>query len=187
MFFNVFLIGLGLSADAFSVSVSNGLCSSEVRAREAFKTGAFFGVAQGIMPLLGFILGKSFCGSIKSIDHWIAFVFLFIIGIKMIVEAVEKLKNPSKNYNEIITNKTLFLQAIATSIDALAVGIGFAALEINIYFSSVLIMCITFVLSTAGMFIGNKIGSLFKEKAEICGGLILIFIGIKILAEHMIK
>ena len=185
MFFNVLLIGLGLSADAFSVSVSNGLCCKRVKAADAVKTGLFFGAAQGIMPVLGFFLGRIFCEGIKNIDHWVAFCFLFLIGIKMIFEAVEKIKNPSKSYSVCLNVKTLFVQAIATSIDAFAVGIGFAALEINIYYASFLIMCITFVLSTAGMFIGRKIGVFLKEKAELCGGAVLIFIGFKILAEHL--
>lgn len=183
--YTLILTALSLAMDAFSVSISNGLCMKKVSFKEALKIGLFFGIAQGVMPILGYMGGSLFAKFIESVDHWIAFVILSFIGIKMISEAVEKMKKPESCPTEKLTIKDLFFQAIATSIDALAVGVGFAALKINIIFAASFIALITFVLSFSGVFIGKKVGKSFKEKAEIFGGIILIGIGIKILIEHL--
>ena len=185
MYITLILIGLGLAMDAFSVSISNGLCMKKVGFKEASKVGLFFGVAQGVMPVIGYFGGLLFSAFIESVDHWIAFVILSFIGIKMISEAVEKMKKNDSCCTDTLTLKELFFQAIATSIDALAVGVSFAALNINIFFAASVIMIITFIISTIGVFIGKSVGKVFKEKAEIFGGIILIGIGIKILIEHL--
>lgn len=185
MYITLILTALSLAMDAFSVSISNGLCMKKVTIKEALKIGLFFGVFQGIMPLIGYFGGTLFSSFIESVDHWIAFVILSFIGLKMINEAVEKIKRPESCPTESLTTKTLFLQAIATSIDALAVGVGFAALNMDIFFAASVIMIITFVLSFFGVFIGKKVEGTFKEKAEIFGGLVLIGIGVKILIEHL--
>lgn len=185
MIFTLLLIGIGLSMDAFSVAVSDGLCIGNVRVRDSFKIAAFFGIAQGVMPLIGYFAGISFSGFVEKIDHWIAFFILFFIGIKMIKEAVEKIKKPEKCSFFTLTLKNLFVQAVATSIDALAVGISFAALDTNIVFASSVICATTFLISFTGVFIGKKVGGIFKEKAEILGGSVLVLIGVKILLEHL--
>lgn len=185
MYITLLLIGLALSMDAFSVAVTNGLCMNKVKCYDAIKVGFFFGTAQGIMPIIGYYGGLLFSGFIESVDHWIAFVILSVIGIKMIVEAVDKIRNPRKDCDKLLMSNELFFQAIATSIDALAVGVGFAALNINIFAAAAIIMIITLGLSTTGVFIGKSVGSVLKEKAEILGGIILISIGIKILFEHL--
>ena len=184
--YTLILTGLSLSMDAFSVSISNGLCMKKASVKDAVKIGLFFGIAQGIMPLIGYVFGNFFQKFIESVDHWIAFVILFFIGLKMISEAVEKIKKNDKEVCEILTTKKLFIQAIATSIDALAVGISFVAMkEIKILNAVSIIALITFLMCFVGVFIGKKVGNTFKEKAEILGGLILIGIGTKILIEHL--
>ena len=185
MFITLIIIGLGLAMDAFSVSISDGLCMDDVKKRDALRVGLFFGIAQGIMPVIGYFTGLVFSEFVEKVDHWIAFVILSIIGIKMILEAVEKIKNPEGCRFKALTFKELFFQAIATSIDAFAVGISFAALDISIYYAAFIIFLITFVLSFFGVIIGKKVGKIFKEKAEIFGGAILVLIGIKILTEHL--
>lgn len=180
----IFITGLGLSMDAFSVSVSNGLCMSRIQFAKAFMIAFAFGLAQAIMPAIGYFAGTLFSGYIEKIDHWVAFVLLAVIGIKMICEAVEEIKNPT-NECKTISFKLIFVQAIATSIDALAVGVSFAALKTNIWLASSIIGLTTFVLCLPAVYIGKKVGGLFKEKAEILGGVILVGIGIKILLEHL--
>ncbi len=181
----LFLIGLGLAMDAFSVAVSNGTCVEDAKLSGALKVGLFFGIAQGIMPIIGYFAGQLFASFIESVDHWIAFVILTIIGIKMISECLEKMKTPTSCKFKHLSLKELFFQAIATSIDALAVGVGFAALAANIWSSAFIIFLITFILSFLGFFIGKKVGKIFREKAELLGGGILILIGAKILIEHL--
>ncbi len=185
MSLTLILIGIGLAMDAFSVSISDGLCLGKVKIKDALKIGLFFGIAQGIMPTIGYFAGIFFSSLIESIDHWIAFIILFIIGAKMIKEAVEKIKNPQECCFKTIKTKELFFQAIATSIDALAVGVSFAALKINIFFAASVICLITLGLSFAGVFIGKTLGKVLREKAEIFGGVVLILIGFKILVEHL--
>lgn len=185
MILNIIMLGIGLSMDAFSVSISNGLCIHNIRKKDAFKTGIYFGAAQGIMPLIGYYGGIIFAERIERIDHWVVFVLLSFIGIKMIFEALKEIKNPSGCGFASLSHKALLIQAIATSIDALAVGVSFAAINVNVYLASSIIALTTFCFSFVGVFIGKKVGSVFKEKAEIFGGIVLIFIGIKILAEHL--
>ena len=187
LFFTLFLIGVGLAMDAFAVSICKGLAMRKVKVRQAAIIGLFFGGFQALMPLLGWLLGSQFEKYIKSIDHWIAFVLLGIIGGKMLIEAIkgEEEEEECNNEDEPLDIKEMFILAIATSIDALAVGITFAFLSYPIGPSVVIIGVTTFVISVAGVYIGNFFGSRFKKKAEIAGGIILIGIGIKILLEHL--
>lgn len=185
MLTTLILIGLGLAMDAFSVSISNGLCMSRIRFKTAFMIAFSFGFAQAAMPLIGYFAGTFFSGYIEAIDHWIALVLLGVIGIKMIIEAVQEIKNPSGECKW-ISMKLIFVQSIATSIDALAIGISFAALKVNIAMAAGIIGVITFGLCLPAVYIGKKVGGIFKEKAEILGGLILVFIGLKIFIEHII-
>ena len=179
----VFLIGLGLSMDAFSVSVTNGMCLDRVRYKDALKISFMYAFFQFLMPVVGFFAGNVFKEVINSVDHWIAFCLLLFIGIKMISEALEK--NDEKEDMKKISIKLLLVQAVATSIDALAVGISFAALKIPVFSSSLLIGLITFVICFFGVYLGKRVGNLLKGKAEILGGAILIGIGTKILIEHL--
>lgn len=181
----VFLIGISLAMDAFSVSITNGLCIKNVRIKDAFLIAFFYGVFQFLMPLAGFFLASFLGKYIMAVDHWIAFVLLFFIGLKMISEAKEKLNEKCNGEEFELSFKVLTLQAIATSIDALAVGVGLGALKIPLLSSCIIIGIITFVLCFAGVFIGKKAGDIFKGKAEILGGIILIGIGLKILIEHL--
>lgn len=181
----VFFIGLGLAMDAFSVSLTNGLCIKNIKMKDAFLIAFFYGFFQFIMPVIGFFAASIFKGYIEKVDHWVAFVLLFLIGIKMISEALEKRKECSKDEEKKLSLKVLTLQAVATSIDALAVGVGFVALKLPVFSSCILIGVITFILCFLGVFIGKKAGNIFKGKAEIIGGIILIAIGSKILIEHL--
>ena len=179
----VFLIGLSLSMDALSVSVTNGLCIKNIKIKQALLIALFFGFFQFLMPLIGFFAASLFGEYIEVVDHWIAFILLMFIGIKMILEARE-----TKGCNDclkVLSIKILTLQAIATSIDALAVGVGLGALKVPLLSSCIMIGIITFVLCFMGVFIGKKAGDIFKGKAEILGGIILIGIGLKILIEHL--
>ena len=178
------LIALGLSMDAFAVSLCKGLGMSKLRLRNATVIALFFGGFQAAMPLLGWLLGKQFESYITSVDHWIAFGLLSLIGGKMIYEVLKKDRCPVVS-GDILRIKELFLLAVATSIDALAVGITFAFLHVSIIPSVSLIGAITFVTSLAGVCIGHKFGSKLKSKAELAGGVVLILIGIKILLEHL--
>ena len=186
-FIELFLIGVGLSMDAFAVSVCEGLNMREkLNIKHAGIIALFFGGFQAIMPLIGYFLGVNFESLIKSFDHWIAFVLLGFIGGKMIWEAVtEKDEENEDNADGSLNIKELFMLAVATSIDALAVGITFAFLSVNIWSSVSIIGVTTFILAFIGVIIGNKFGSKYKNKAEIAGGAILILIGTKILLEHL--
>ena len=172
---NLLMIAIGLSMDAFAVSTTNGMCVSRQYKRQSFFTralvwSAMFGLFQGLMPMLGYFLGKTFASFISSIDHWIAFILLGFIGGKMIWEAV----HPEKEECEVnLPFSTILTQAIATSIDALAVGVSFIALT-------------TLLCSLVGAYLGKAFGSLLKSKAEVFGGVILVLIGLKILLEHTI-
>lgn len=181
----LFLIAVGLSMDAFAVAICKGLNMRKINYKHTVVIAAFFGGFQGLMPLIGWILGKQFEQYITSFDHWIAFILLAFIGGQMIREALKKEDEESK-IDDSLNIKELFMLAIATSIDALAVGITFALIpNTNIWISIILIGIITFVFSIIGVFIGNKFGSRFKSKAEFAGGVILILIGAKILLEHL--
>lgn len=183
--FELFLIGIGLSMDAFAVAVCKGLCMVRVNKKQAVIIALFFGGFQFLMPVLGWLLGTQFESYIVSFDHWIAFVLLSFIGGKMIYEAVSEEESEVCEVDKRLDLKELFLLAIATSIDALAVGITFAFLRVSILPAAGLIGVTTFALSILGVVIGNRFGSRYKKKAEICGGVILILIGVKILLEHL--
>lgn len=179
-FVSLFLIAVGLSMDAFAVSVCKGLSMGKIQWKYALYTGVYFGGFQAFMPFLGYLLGSQFKEAITSIDHWIAFVLLGIIGLNMIHESRDK-ECPSPSFDV----KTMTLLAVATSIDALAVGITFAFLQVNIVPAVLFIGCTTFVLSIAGVAVGNVFGSKYKSRAEVAGGIILILMGLKILLEHL--
>lgn len=178
----LFLIAVGLSMDAFAVSICKGLAMQKMDLGKACIVGLWFGGFQALMPLIGFLLGQRFEAYITSIDHWIAFVLLSLIGISMIREALSREEEAP---NASLDVRTMFLLAIATSIDALAVGVTFAFLKVQIVPAITLIGITTFILSAIGVKIGNVFGLRYKSKAEIAGGVILIGMGIKILLEHL--
>lgn len=197
---SIILIAIGLSMDAFAVSVTNGIIIKDIKMGHALKIGLYFGAFQAVMPIIGWLAGSQFEEYIISIDHWIAFVMLAFIGGKMIWEAYGAEDNETETVEEmceVAVSKQntvcedplrigrLIVLAVATSIDALAVGISFAFLRVSIIQSAALIGMITFIICFAGVYIGNKCGCLLKRKAEIVGGLILICIGLKILLEHL--
>lgn len=180
----IFFIGIGLSMDAVCVSMSNGMCF-KVKLKQALLIALTFGVFQGLMPLIGYFAGSIFTKQITAIDHWIALILLSIIGGKMLFDSIK-----SKNDDECvcckISFKLILVQGIATSIDALAVGVTFAAYSINIFSSCLIIALSTFVLSFFSVFLGEKIGTKLNKKAGVFGGLILIFIGIKIFLDGIL-
>ena len=180
--FELFLIALGLSMDAFAVAICKGPSVHKLQVKHMVLVGAYFGVFQAVMPLIGYFLGSQFQSYIVSVDHWIAFVLLAIIGLSMIREAVSK---DEEEVNASFDVKTMVLLAVATSIDALAVGVTFAFLNVDIVPAVSFIGIITFALSMVGVKIGNVFGARFKSKAEIFGGIVLILIGGKILLEHL--
>ena len=175
------LLSVGLAMDAFAVSICKGLSVRELKPKHGLIAGAYFGGFQALMPLIGWLLGRQFEELIKSVDHWIAFGLLVLIGANMIRESFggEDEQNASFSF------KAMLPLAIATSIDALAVGVTFAFLEVNIVLAITLIGVITFAISAAGVKIGNVFGTRFKSKAAFAGGVILILLGIKILVEHL--
>lgn len=178
------LLSVGLAMDAFAVAICKGLNMRRINYKNALILALFFGGFQALMPLIGWLLGKQFEQYITSVDHWIAFILLLIIGIQMIVEAFKKEDEKEEDADK-LNLKEYFMLAVATSIDALAVGISLAFLNVSLVKSISFIGIITFVLSFAGVFIGNKFGVRFKKKAEIAGGVILILIALKILLEHL--
>ncbi len=182
-FITVFLIALGLSMDAVAVSMSDAMCHKKLPLRWAAAIALSFGVFQGLMPVIGYFAGSLFAEYISFIDHWIAFVLLAFIGGKMIFDSFKK-EDDDANCRQ-MSVKLLLIQGIATSIDALAVGVSFAAMDANIWTSALVIAATTFCLSFIAVFIGKKFGDLLNQKAEIFGGTILILIGLKILIEHL--
>ena len=180
----LFIIALGLSMDAFAVAVCKGLSVRKASPRHALTAGLYFGGFQALMPLTGYLLGNQFSGYIERFDHWIAFVLLALIGFNMIKESREEEKEEEKPYAG-VNFKELLILAVATSIDALAVGVTFAFLQVNIVPAITIIGCTTFVISIAGVYVGNVFGSRYKSRAELTGGIILILIGLKILLEHL--
>lgn len=178
----IVLISMGLAMDAFAVAVCKGLSMKKMSWKKAIIIGLYFGVFQAIMPVIGYFLGVSFQELVTKIDHWIAFALLALIGINMIKEAFDK---DSEAVNDSIDVKTMIILAIATSIDALAVGITFAFLKVNLALAVSTIGIIAFVLSVIGVKIGNKFGDKYERKAELAGGIILILMGLKILIEHL--
>ena len=184
----LFILAVGLSMDAFAVSICKGLCMRKVTVKKAGIVGLYFGAFQAGMPLLGYALGVQFQDRITALDHWIAFVLLGLIGTNMIREALSKGEEdcvcPTDEKEE-LGAKNMLLLAVATSIDALAVGVSFAALDVNIAAAASFIACVTFVCCLAGHLLGKKFGSWLGGKAEIFGGVILVCIGAKILVEHL--
>lgn len=182
--FELFILAVGLSMDAFAVAVCKGLSMRKLTLRKASTVGVYFGVFQAGMPLMGYFLGKQFESKITAIDHWIAFVLLSLIGLNMIKESREK-EEENKEFKEAsLQFKEMVLLAIATSIDALAVGITFAFLKVDIVPAVFFIGIVTFLLSSLGVKIGNLFGLRYKSKAELFGGIVLIAIGAKIVLEH---
>lgn len=186
-FFELFLIGIGLSMDAFAVSICKGLSMQKIDKKYTLCIGLFFGGFQALMPLTGYLLGSQFSGYIERFDHWIAFVLLALIGFNMIKESREEEEEEEKEEKPYagVDFKELLLLAVATSIDALAVGVTFAFLEVSIVPAITIIGCTTFVISIAGVYVGNVFGARYKSRAELTGGVILILIGLKILLEHL--
>lgn len=176
----IIFTALGLTMDAFAVSICKGLSLKKVSFKNAILVGTYFGLFQGLMPLIGYFLGFKMKDAIMSIDHWIAFILLGIIGLNMILDSFKK-----ESIDDNLEFKTMIILAIATSIDALAIGITFAFLEVNIYFAVTLTAIITFIISALGVKIGNIFGNKYSSKAEIFGGIVLILMGIKILLEHL--
>lgn len=184
-FIELLLLAVGLSMDAFAVSICKGLSLQKAGLRESVVCGAWFGGFQALMPLVGYFLGTLFAEAIEAFDHWVAFGLLAIIGINMLKEALEKC-DCCEEHNADLSFKTMLLMAIATSIDAMAVGISLAmAGNVNIFAAVLLIGVTTFALSAAGVKIGNIFGSRFEKKAQAAGGIILILLGLKILLEHL--
>ena len=185
-FLELLLLAVGLSMDAFAVSVCKGLCMKKADLKAQAICGAWFGGFQGLMPLIGFFLGTIFADAIEAIDHWVAFVLLALIGLNMLKEAMEKSCDCCDTNEADLSPKTMFVMAVAISIDALAVGISLAmAGDVNILAAVLLIGVITFLLSGIGVKVGNVFGSRFEKKAQIFGGVILILLGTKILLEHL--
>lgn len=183
----LFILAVGLSMDAFAVSICKGLSVKKVGVKECCIVGVWFGGFQALMPLIGYLLGSQFKDYITSIDHWIAFILLLIIGVNMIRESRQKEEDEEvcpKEENP-FAFKTMLMLAVATSIDALAVGITLAFLNVALAPSVTFIGVTTFVISAVGIRIGNIFGMKYKAKAEFAGGLILICIGVKILLEHL--
>lgn len=188
IFIELVLLGVGLAMDAFAVSICKGLAMKKVNKKQALVIGLFFGGFQALMPFVGWILGRGFSNYIESVDHWIAFGLLALIGGKMIVEVITDKEDDTVSIEEMdppLDIREMFVLAVATSIDALAVGISLAALERPIVESVTIIGITTFIISIAGVYIGNFFGSKYKKKAELVGGIILVLIGVKVLCEHM--
>ena len=182
----LFLIGVGLSMDAFAVAICQGLCMPKLNVRHGTIIALFFGGFQALMPLIGWLLGSQFAGYIQSIDHWVAFVLLAIIGGNMAREALSPEEEETVcAVTDRLDYKQLLLMAVATSIDALAVGVTFAFLEVSIVPAISIIGCTTFCLSLVGVVVGNYFGARYKKRAELAGGIILVALGAKILLEHL--
>ena len=186
--FTLFMLAVGLSMDAFAVSISNGMSYVRYHAKEVVSAALAFGIFQGLMPAIGFFGGRAFADLISAVDHWLALILLGFIGGKMVIESIEELRNPSdepKETGKTFTMKLLLMQAVATSIDALAVGISLAALNVNILYAAGFITAVTTVVCLFGGALGKKFGELLSTKATLAGGLILVAIGLKIFIEHM--
>ena len=179
----LFILAVGLAMDAFAVSVCKGLAMARCTVKKSMICGAWFGGFQALMPALGYLLGYRFRSYITAVDHWVAFVLLGIIGLGMIKEAMSKEEEPE---NDSLDVKTMFLLAVATSIDALVVGITFAFLpDTNVAAAVSFIGIVTFVISSVGVKVGNVFGAKYKSRAELAGGLILILLGTRLLLDHL--
>ena len=187
MFIELFLLGIGLAMDAFAVSVCKGLGMRRLNKKQTLIIGLYFGGFQALMPLIGWLLGSQFQKYITSIDHWIAFILLSFIGGKMMIEAIREWKEEETVdvMDAPLDHKNMLVLAVATSIDALAVGITFAFLDTPIIEAITIIGITTMVISIIGVVVGNFFGSRYKSKAEFIGGLILVLLGLKILLEHL--
>lgn len=183
-FLELLLLSVGLSMDAFAVSVCKGLSMKRASVKGMAICGGWFGGFQALMPLIGYFAGRMFASVIAAYDHWVAFALLFIIGVNMLWEAFAK-KDEKKDDGD-LSVRIMFVMAVATSIDALAVGVSLAmAGGVNIWTAVLLIGCTTFLLSAVGVKVGSIFGSKFEKKAQALGGIILIFLGAKILSEHL--
>ena len=179
--FDLFILAVGLSMDATAVAICKGLSVQKLKPRHAVITGLYFGGFQAAMPLIGFLLGRQFQSYIESVDHWIAFVLLGLIGANMIKESFGE----AEEVNCSFCPKAMLPMAVATSIDALAVGVTFAFLKVDIVPAVSFIGVITFALSAVGVYIGHLFGAKFKSKAELTGGIVLVLMGTRILLEHL--
>ena len=185
-FVELFLLAVGLSMDAFAVSICKGLSMKKATLKAGAICGAWFGGFQAMMPLVGFFLGTMFAEAIEAFDHWVAFGLLAIIGFNMLREAFSKECDCCEDQDADLSFKTMFVMAVATSIDAMAVGISLAMSGgVNIWLAISLIGVVTFLFSAVGVKIGNVFGSRFEKKAQFAGGAILILLGVKILLEHL--
>lgn len=180
----IVLIAVSLAMDAFAVSISNGVCTRNFTKQDGIRQGLCFGGFQFMMPLVGWFLGSSVKVYIEAVDHWIAFALLAVIGANMICNSFKGDEGDSCDAKGILTNRMLFVQGIATSIDALAVGISFAMLDVNILQACIVIGIVSFILSCIGAWAGKNLGDRMQAKAEIAGGVVLLLIGVKILLEH---
>lgn len=178
---DLFLIAVGLSMDAFAVAVCKGLSVKRANLKQGITAGLYFGGFQAGMPLIGYLLGSNFAEYIEEFDHWIAFVLLVIIGINMIRESGER----EEEINDSFGPKAMLPMAVATSIDALAIGVSFAFMKVRIGWAVAFIGLTTFILSAAGVKLGNHFGAKYKSKAELFGGIVLIALGVKILVGHL--
>ena len=175
------IIAVGLSMDAFAVSIGKGLSLKQIKLRHVLSVGLWFGGFQALMPLIGYLLGATFTAVVSDFDHWIAFFLLGIIGFNMIRDSFTK---EEEKHDDDFSFRTMLMLAVATSIDALAVGVSFAFLSVDLWISVALIGLITFAFSAVGLKIGNIFGNKYKSKAEFTGGVVLVLMGVKILVEH---
>ena len=175
------IIAVGLSMDAFAVSIGKGLSLKQIKLRHVLSVGLWFGGFQALMPLIGYLLGATFTAVVSDFDHWIAFFLLGIIGFNMIRDSFSK---EEEKHDDDFSFRTMLMLAVATSIDALAVGVSFAFLSGDLWISVALIGLITFAFSAVGLKIGNIFGNKYKSKAEFTGGVVLVLMGVKILVEH---
>lgn len=178
----IILLSIGLGMDAFAVAICKGITMKKMNWKKAFIIGLYFGGFQALMPILGYSLGTIFGNAIINLDHWVAFILLGIIGGNMIKDSFSK---ECDDFDDDISFKIMIILAIATSIDALAIGITFAFLKVNLILAISIIGIITFILSIIGTKVGNKFGNKYEKKAELIGGIILILLGTKILLEHI--
>jgi len=183
-FGGVIAIAFGLAMDAFAVSIASGVAMRDLKVRQAFRIAFFFGLFQAVMPAVGWLSGRSIVDFVSSFDHWVAFALLSIVGLKMIYEAMRIGKSEKANLN--LGTATLLLLSVATSIDALIVGFGFAFLGVPILTPIIIIGSVTFAMSLLGVLIGDRVGHFFEKRIEVLGGLILIVMGLKILIEHLV-
>ena len=182
LFADIILLAIGVSMDAFAVSIAKGLATQQLRPKHYASVALWFGGFQALMPIVGYFLGVNFASIVENFDHWIAFGLLVLIGLNMIREAIwGEEESQDSNFGV----RHMFIMAVATSIDALAVGITMAFLGINIWLAATIIGVITFLLSASGIYLGRTVGGKLGDKAGILGGIVLIAIGIKILVEHL--